>query len=160
KDRMNDCQALAAAALGRFGERARGAIPFLLGTLRDKEFASAEALARIDPSNLTGVSFLCKGLEASDEKARETAAHQLHDLGRLAKGAVPDLVKAAKEDRPFRLHVLWALLTIDPENPDAREGFIDELKHPDDVRRENAARWVGGFKRAAWFALPTLLERL
>jgi HEAT repeat protein len=96
----------AAYALGRIGPPAAGAAADLLKATASRDAAlslvSAWALAQIEPGSARSAAktlpILIAGLAQSVPKYRQAAAESLGNLGPLAKDALAELQKAAKDD--------------------------------------------------------------
>jgi RNA polymerase sigma factor (sigma-70 family) len=91
----------AAWHLGKMGAKARAQIPALEGALQDEcglvRIEAARALWKID-QHRAAVPALCAALKDKDATTRYRAAEVLGELGPGAKGAVPALVEALRDD--------------------------------------------------------------
>ena len=97
----------AVRSLGRFGPRAKAAIPFLVEKLSDENFriGAAEALSKIATDHETKskvAAALVKDLKHEFVYTRDSAARILGELGSDARAALPALKEAANsEDTEF-----------------------------------------------------------
>jgi HEAT repeat protein len=120
----------AAHGLGKMGAKAKGAIPQLEAVLKDEcglvRIETARALWRID-QHRAAVPALAAELKDKEPCNRHRAAVMLGEIGPGAKAAVPDLVRALKDE---------GLANISPapgvtERPAVREAAARALKKVD-----------------------------
>ncbi|MBI3409221.1 MAG: HEAT repeat domain-containing protein [Planctomycetes bacterium] len=107
----------AAAALGKFGDKAKEAIPALIKLLKDNDpnvrLEATITLAKIGPDS---VPALTRALESQNKLTRMGAALSLGHLGSAAKRAEPELKKLLKDtEEDVRCHAAQALFRIDPQ---------------------------------------------
>jgi HEAT repeat protein len=133
----------AAYALGRFGPVAATAIPRLKKmTIHDPDVTvrtvAAVALVRIDPLDPTSLWYLNWLLtnERSDGETLEAAADAAYDLGPLAKGLLPALVKLLQHEDDVRSSAFHAIAEIGGKN--AIPLLQPALKDMDEFERERA----------------------
>ncbi len=124
-DSEDRLRAEAAWALARVDPATKGTATALAEALTDKSshvaVCAAEALWKVSQDPGKVVPTLATRLK--DAKVRSAAAQALCRIGPPAKGAVPALLSAAKEnDRLFRESVAMALRRIDPSAA-AKAGF-------------------------------------
>lgn len=107
----------AAAALAKFGDKAKAAIPALIKLLQDNDpnirLEATITLAKIGPDSLLALE---KALDSTSKLTRMGAALTLGHLGSAAKPAEPALKKLLKDsEEDVRCHAAQALFRIDPE---------------------------------------------
>jgi HEAT repeat protein len=121
----------AAHALGKMGPKAKAAAPQLEAALKDEvglvRIEAARALWKV-AEDKAAVTALGESLKDKDASTRHGAAEALGAIGPAAKAAVPDLVRALKDDgfavssprpgvtewRPVREAAAKALKKVDP----------------------------------------------
>ena len=100
KDRDSGARSAAAAALGRIGPAAKGAVPGLTAALKDRHaqvrYDAAAALGQIGPAAKGAVPALIDCLKEEDERSRRAAAWALGHIGPEARAAVPALIDLLK----------------------------------------------------------------
>ena len=129
----------AARALGIIGPEARGAIPALVGALRDSEagvrWEAAAALGRIGEDS---VPALVEALWDRDVKVRHAATYALGAVGPGASAAIPALIHRLKDsDAGVRASAASSLFGI---GAPALPVLMDLLSHEAGAEREAAAR--------------------
>jgi HEAT repeat protein/lysophospholipase L1-like esterase len=151
-----------AAALGRLGPAARGAVPALFVALRDPSeavrAAAARALTAIGPA-AEDLPSLVASLGSRDTYVVAFAAWSLGNLGPAAEVAVPDLARALARDDTNAV-VAGALARIGPAAASAVGALVDGLRSDDGNRRWRAARTLGRIGPPAASAVPSLTAAL
>ena len=100
-----------------------------------KKDTGAAIQAYQDALKLPGIRLFSAGLESTDERVRRGAAQDLLDLGPGAIEALPDLVKALKDESKWvRSRALDALLAIGPGAKDAAAAMIQAAQAMDNSR--------------------------
>jgi HEAT repeat protein len=154
----------AAWALGLLGKEAREAASTLRDvTSRDSDgrvrISAAEALAKIDPSGLEGVSSLIGFLGEKDPLVRKAAAEALGNVGPEARTAVPKLIERLQDqDLGVRGVAAGSLGQIGPAAESAVQALADMLV--DTRLREAAAEALGDIGPKAAPAARALVEGL
>lgn len=150
-----------AAALGKMGPVARGAMDALAGRLSDDDadvrFMAAVALGRMGPGEEASriVPRLAAALEDPSHRVRRRAAQTLGALPDIAGEAVPALVSLLS-DAECRLEASWALGRMGEE---AVRALVAPLSSTDPEVRMAATRALAGCAtRAREAARPLLLE--
>lgn len=139
--RMGTVQALAAV-----GPDAKEMAGHLVTTFRrdedlDVRLAAARAVQAIDPSNQVFIFALRSALRDKTPKARKLAADIIAQLGAKAVEAVPNLIKALKEDEEteVRMAVAQALARVAPGTEEVM-GALKEASQDADRDLVEAAR--------------------
>jgi HEAT repeat protein len=120
--------------------------------------AAAAALGKFGPAALGAVPELIKRLTDPCASVREEAARALGNIGPAASAAVPALIDALKGDgsREPSNSAIEALAQINAET--AVSVLIEVLRHPDLDRRWTAAAALGALGPQAAAAIPDLLR--
>lgn len=151
----------AARSLGRMGTEVKDqVVPALTQALNDSQpsvrGAAAEGLALLAARDAIVLTNL---LKQKDVEVRVQGALGLALLGKDAKGAVPDLIEAAKSsDGALRKAAFEALGGIGPDAKGAANVFIDGLKDGDKDIRLTAIRCVALLGPEARNAVPALVD--
>ena len=162
----------AAQAVSRMGPEGKAALPLLQDALEhdpdpDRRLAAAEAVLRLDPHNRAAIHRLCTYLGAADPSLDEDqrqrisygARFSFKDLGPLAAGAVPCLVRLLRDRRcPTRHLVIEALGAIGPASGEAIPDAIEVLRDRSAANWKSAARALANMGPAARQAVPFLTE--
>jgi HEAT repeat protein len=158
----------AANSLGRLGEKARPALPELLGATQnaDTEVKKAALLALVGlvtPEDKEAYAPLRAALIDRDIDVRRNAALALGNIGgEEASAAVPVLVDALRQrDNPeLRRQAAAVLKNIGPYAQSAINPLRGALTDPDAGLRRNAAVALGGLAKEATSAVPDLVRVL
>jgi HEAT repeat protein len=121
----------AAAALRSAGTNC---LPRLLATLQRADSPGREKFAEL----ASGLQFIRPNFTSAYERQRQ-AAIAFNELGRLAKPAIPELIRQMRRS-PFPETAATALAGVGPE---AVPLLIGELSNPDAAVRQRAARTLG-----------------
>jgi len=170
KDKAWQVRCDAAYALGRFGSKAKAAVPALTEALQDESSfvrsRVALALWQID-KHPDAIPALIESLRDPNSAGhRSSAAFALADIGVEAKAAVPALLEALKdnpwtaaENSAFHIAAAKALWQID-RHPAAVPALVECLKEREGGRRMEAAEILRIIGVAAKAAVPALIEAL
>lgn len=142
----------AAFELGRFGPRARSALPALLEALGRQPRAEwlARSLARLDPSGERAVPPLVDLLGERETSRRVNAALALGCLGGAAGAALPDLLTALRDPDPaLRAEAARALGRVGRAEPAVLDALAEALQDKEVSVRVPAARALGWLGPAA-----------
>lgn len=108
------------------------------------------------------IKSLISDLQGNDEAKQESAAHQLGELGPIAKSAVPALIKAIKTDSvALRSEAIIALGNMGPEAASAVPDLAKILRGNSIILKFNALkalRQIGPASKPAANQIATLLE--
>ena len=134
----------AARSLGTIGPEARGAVPALIGALRDPEagvrWEAAAALGRIGKDS---VPALIEALWDRDVRVRHAATYALGAVGPGASAAIPALIHRLKDrDAGVRASAASSLSGI---GAPALPVLMDLLAHEPGAEREAAAKILLAF---------------
>jgi HEAT repeat protein len=152
----------AVEALETMGPAAGPAVPELIQALRDPNllvrWAAARALGKIGPEQAAAaVGPLGRLLFDPDLDVDLAAATALERFGPLARGAVPQLVRAlGASDEQKRLAVIRTLTSIGTDAAPAIPALAVALSDPETMVRRQAAELLGKFGSAAASAEPAL----
>jgi HEAT repeat protein len=155
--------------LENLGDDAVPAIPLLTESLADPDrfirWAAARTLGNLPVEQAApAVPPIARLLDDNDLDVRLTAAKALERLGPLATAAVQALenkVLDKRSDPEFRVSVMYALLSIRPENTlSAIPLYTQALADPDARVRRTAAEVLGRYGKAAAPAVPALRNAL
>jgi HEAT repeat protein len=131
-------------ALSYLGTNAQAALPLLLAYYKDEENRSrgdvTSALASVGHNRpdlvVPALTYL---LTNSSRWAKFQAPNALASFGSAAKSAIPELLAASQiADDQFKANIGIAIKKIEPENPDALQPLIANLKSEDAGLRESA----------------------
>lgn len=110
--------------LDRMGPQAKTAVPALVEHLKtDDDTLKSQlqfVLAAIGPDSAPAVPLLVESLASGNDDVRRSALYALGKIGPGAKAAAPALrshLSNPDSDALRRVGVVWALLQIDPNNP-------------------------------------------
>jgi HEAT repeat protein len=123
-------------------------------------FYHSELLVGDGPGGPDDVPALIEGLKHEDARVRVEAAEDLGLIGPPAAGALPALIKLAKNDRDWliRLEAAKAAAGIDPRNETAIPLLIEALKDKGGKIRRRGAECLGDLGPRCRSAVPDLIR--
>src|SRR5262249_1065704 len=157
---------VAAEDLAHLGAAAREALPALRRLLKDSDrevaLAAAAALVRLDPDDKDGIEAIQGRLGSADAETRYLAVRTLADLGPAAGAALPNLLKALKDEHEaIRAAAAEAVGRVAQDSPSqakavaALTALLKEGERADDIQLAavQALRCLGS---QSWESLPVL----
>lgn len=157
-------RAAALRLISGFGPHGKSAAPKLYPLLEYEEdrirIAVAGAILSLETRNDAAVDVLGKALQAKRFEDRFAAAQELFSAGLFAKGAIPSLIAATKDENPqVRMEVVRALARVTPIRNKEVVAIFHELladKSPGIAGAAAAALW--DLDEPAETLVPTLIK--
>jgi len=161
KDSDAGVRAGAADVLWSYGEAGAEAVPALIAATTDPDQNVRRSAIRALPSN-GGTAEIIHALTKSlqDPLVATGAAEALGTLGTVAKSAIPELRRAAKDSQRFRPEMLYTLGRLKADDEESIAFISDALADPDPNVALAAATSLRAIGPNASGALPALVRAL